>query len=195
MIDIFDLVMAAFHRAKADDDIGDSKSEIHRNRSQNLVDALARGFQNHYRSRNPKVRVFWSRNLEHKSEFKRKELLYDITVCEVEKTRSATGRALLSYVTKTHWIVESEIERDSRAAIIDMSKLVLGQSKNVLFIGPSVGPKDGYMDMLASVAKWCAGQRHLAVIDHPSKWKTGPRDPELYLWTSDEWLPDSRSVP
>jgi len=194
MLDIFDLVMDAFSGAKAKDDIGYLDREIHRNRSQNFVDVLALGFQRYDRSRNPKVHVFWSRNLAHRSDFNRKEFLYDITVCEVDKTRSATRRALLSYVTETYWIVESEFERNSRAAIIDMSKLVLGQSENALFIGPSVGPKEGFLEMLASVAKGCAGQTHLAVIDHPSKWKTGPRNPELYLWSRDEWLLDGRSV-
>ena len=184
----FDLIQDAFKEAKDKDDVGQSDREINRSRSQYFVDALARAFEGYYRRKNPKVQVFWSGNAAHKSDFKLKELLYDITVCEVDETLSATRRALLSYVTKTYWIVESEFERNSRSAIIDMSKLVLGRSENLLFIGPSVGPKKGYLDMLAKVAIGCDGSLHLALIDHPSEWKSEPRAPEVYSWTEKEWL-------
>ena len=193
MIDIFDLLKNAFNIAKGMDDSGDSDREMHRIRSQNLVDELARGFQRHYED-NPMVRVFWARNNKNQSSFNLKELLYDITVCEVDETPSATGRALMSFVTKTHWIIESEFERNSRAAIVDMSKLVLGQSENVLFIGPSVGPKEGYMDMLGNVARRCIGRVYLAIIEHPSRWKTHLSSPELYLWDGDAWSQEKFST-
>jgi hypothetical protein len=101
----------------------------------------------------------------------------------------------MSFITKTCWIVESEFERNSRAAIIDMSKLVLGHSENVLFIGPKVGPKDGYLDMLGNVAKRCQGRVHLAIIEHPREWTTDSSNPALYLWAGDEWSPHGLSVP
>lgn len=193
-MDPFNLVKTAFNEAKHENDVGQSDRKIHRNRSQNFVDALARAFKGYYESRNPKVHVFWSKNTAHESDFNLKELLYDIAVCEVDETRSASGRTLLSYVTKTYWIVESEFELNSRSAIVDMSKLVLGRSENLLFIGPSVGPKKGYLDMLAKVAIGCDGDLHLALIDHPSEWKSEPRDPELYLWAGNEWLQGSQST-
>lgn len=194
MIKTLDLLKNAFSIAIGLDDIGDSDREIHRIRSQNFVDLLARGFQTRYEG-NPAVRVFWSRNKANQSSFNLKELLYDITVCEVDETPSATGRTLLAFVTKTHWIVESEFERNSRAAIVDMSKLVLGQSENVLFIGPSVGPKDGYLDMLGIVARRCTGRVYLAIVEHPSEWKTHLSNPELYLWADDEWSQELLSAP
>ena len=193
MNEIRNLLENALAKATAKRDAGESDREIHRNRSQNLVDQIARGFQTRFGA-NPAVRVFWSRNASNQSDFNRKEFLFDIAVCEVKETPSATGRALLHFVTKTHWIVESEFEPNSRDAIVDMSKLVMGNSENVLFIGSAVGPKDGYLDMLGKVAKHCSGHTYLALIEHPSKWKPHTPKPEVYSWAGQEWSPMGPSV-
>jgi hypothetical protein len=113
--------------------------------------------------------------------------LFDIAACEVRESLSATGRAILHFVTKVHWIVESEFEPNSRDAIVDMSKLVMGDSENMLFIGPSVGKEDGYLGMLVEVARHCGGCAYLALIDHPSKWKRQTPKLEVYLWTGGRW--------
>jgi len=194
-MDPFRLLTRAFEEAQGKGDAGDSDGEIHRNRSRNLVDSLARGFQGYYRKIVPGVQVFWSGNDTHQSEFNLKELLFDIAVCEVDETPSATGRALLPYVKSTLWIVESEFERDSRSAIVDMSKLVMGRSENALFIAPTVGPKQGYLDMLAKVAVRCDCNLYLALIGHPSTWKSSPSIPEEYVWATNEWRPAGRSAP
>jgi|SRR3990172_3577690 len=194
MNEIRNLVENALAKATAKRDAGESDREIHRNRSQNLVDQIARGFQKRFEA-NPAVRVFWSRNTSNQSDFNRKEFLFDIAVCEVRETPSATGRALLHFVTKTHWIVESEFEPNSRDAIVDMSKLVMGKSENVLFIGSAVAPKDGYLDMLGKVASHCDGNTFLAMIDHPSRWKAHTSSLELYRWSIAGWVREGQSGP
>jgi len=186
MTEILDLLENALSKATGMNDAGESDREIHWNRSQNLVDQIARGFQKQFEA-NPAVRVFWSGNTANQTEFNRKEFLFDIAVCEVEETPSATGRALLHFVTKTHWIVESEFEPNSRDAIVDMSKLVMGKSENVLFIGSAVAPKDAYLDMLGRVARHCDGHTYLALIEHPGKWKTQTPRPEVYSWAGEKW--------
>ena len=194
MNEIRNLVENALAKATAKRDAGESDREIHRNRSQNLVDQIARGFQTRFGA-NPAVRVFWSRNAANETEFNRKEFLFDIAVCEVQETPSATGRALLHFVTKTHWIVESEFEPNSRDAIVDMSKLVMGNSENVLFIGSAVGPKPGYLDMLGKVAKHCSGHTYLALIEHPGKWKTQTPSLEVYCCSIAGWVREGQSGP
>lgn len=189
VINVFDLLLNSYNLATKADDISGSESQIHRHRSQNFVNTLAKGFQSGYKHHPGEVRVFWSANSKNRRAFNRKEFLFDIAVCEVKQTSSATRRTSLPFISKPLWIVESEFERNSRAAIVDMSKLVMGQSENALFIGPHVGPKAGYMTMMGNVARHNSGPIYLAILEHPSKWKTLTltSNIELYKWTKKGW--------
>jgi len=187
MFDIVVQLKKALATAARLPDKGKPDGAAHRARSQRFVGALARGFQDYFEGHDPPVRVFWSGNPENRADFNRKEFQYDIAVCEIGRALSASGRAMLSFVTKAHWLVESEFEHDSRAAIIDMSKLAVGDSENMLFIGPAVGPRDGYLAMLGQVAPHCHGQLYLAIVDHPSNWKKYPPNLELYGWVDNGW--------
>jgi hypothetical protein len=72
-----------------------------------------------------------------RAQFGMQELLFDVVVFEKGEV-VATGGELLCFVRKGLWIVESELARNSRQALYDFNKLVLGNATNKLFVGPQV---------------------------------------------------------
>ncbi len=163
-------------------------------RSRQWVNALAEEFEDRYDEK--LHRVFWQRNWGNREQFKLNELLFDLMVCSVssvESLRSASKR--LEFIDQCHWQVESEFERsDSRAVVIDMSKLVVGAAENKLFISAQRRNEQLELDLLrlcARIARRCSGNVYLAFVAHPAEWddvdKNDDRKPKLYEWLAGDW--------
>ncbi|MBK8015241.1 MAG: hypothetical protein IPK20_00140 [Betaproteobacteria bacterium] len=136
------------------------------------------------------------RSLEERSRVRRlfgmQELLYDISILQFDNVTSIRGQDLV-YLKRGLWIIESEMARDSRQALYDFNKLVLGNAQNVLFIGPQLNDSErhnGYLRVLKAPARNCASAPYLALIPHPDSWTIDTRSVKLYSWQGDEWSDD-----
>ncbi len=77
--------------------------------------------------------------------------------------------------------MESEFARDSRQALIDFNKLVLGSAHNKLFVGPQVSKVEQFIDVLKPAARACTRNVYVALIPHPAKWKNA--SDYVQLWS------------
>ena len=118
----------------------------------------------------------------HRREFGLNELLFDILVCETNQVISSDKKKLLTYVTKSIWQIESEFARNSREALYDFNKLVLGASENKLFIGPQVSNREGYLKTLEKPASHCNSNTYVALVPHPSDWKRESQDVHIWIF-------------
>ena len=92
---------------------------------------------------------------DHLGAFKLNETLCDVPVCETACVPDTEP----CYIKRSILHVECELARDTREALIDFSKLVVGAAEYKLFIGPIVyeSKRKGYMDALAIAARGCSG--------------------------------------
>lgn len=99
---------------------------------------------------------------------------------------SATNHQTLRHITRALWQIESEFAVDTREAIYDFNKLVLGSSERKLFIGPQVAKESDFLKPLGEAAKWCKSHTYVALIPHPDRWPLG--EPDVRLWKYEgEW--------
>ena len=77
---------------------------------------------------------------------------------------------------------------NKREALYDFNKLIMGQAKKKLFVGPRVQNEADYLRVLGEAARNCAGELFVALVPHPSKW---PADNEnsvrVWAWQSAQW--------
>ncbi len=170
--DIKQLLQESLVLAQAEPDKGDSTQKRNQNRSRSWVSILAAQLKAQY-STNSDIRVFSKYDKANRKDFGLNELLYDIVVCRVDEVASSTHKKKLYYIKDTIWQVESEFAHDSRQALIDFNKLVLGSAQNKLFIGSQVrkGKEDLLLNVLKPAARVCTGHVYVALIPHPAKWK------------------------
>ena len=133
-------------------------------------------------------RVFWKDNETNQQHFDLNELLFDIMVCSVSMTDSLQHRPTpLEFIAECHWQVESEINiEDTRKAVVDMSKLVLGSAESKLFVAGHRRRRDDVLNQWARIASCCSGRLFLLFISHPCDW-AGPKPPQLYEWSDKGW--------
>ena len=172
---------------------GNSNGVIHRNRSANWVCCLGREFQHLY-SKTSKYRVFWKGNDGNRKEFKMNEFLFDVMVGRIKQTKSQQhSPSSLDYIAKCEWAIESELNRsDSREVIIDMSKLVVADAKNKLFVAShrSNGGEEKLLKQCMPVAEACRGTVYFCFISHPEDWDETPKPPRLHVLSPGSvWLP------
>ena len=159
---------------------------VHQEMSRAWVEALADALRNSYPSEDS-VHVF-SKGFEgNAADFGVNELLYDILVCRTGTVLSAKQGKELLYFTECIWQIESELARDSKQAILDFNKLVVGSAKKKLFIGPKVNDAEAYIEVLLPAAKVCDGDVYVALIPHPDEWLEEQQSVRL-------WKLDSRWV-
>ena len=180
------LVEAAFGNAQQMPDDGDTASLIHRNRSKQFVEALARQFREHYKD-NDTIRVLSKHYELHRAEFGLNELLFDVLVCDTSTVHSARDSASLRYVAKALWAVESEFARDTRQAIFDFNKLVLAAAESKLFVGPIVTDESAFLEPLLAPAAMCGGEVFVALVPHPSDWHLAGTSAHLYGLQGSQW--------
>ena len=182
-----DLILRSFQKAKKAQFLNQAQQDLHRKRSQEWVKILAQNFRKYYSNKDNAVSVFSEDFGEHRAEFKVNELLYDIAVCRVGTTPSAQKETPLTYIQEALWVVESEMARDSREAIIDFSKLVMGSAQNKLFIGPKVNNQGNFNKVLLAPAGNCSGTVYLAIIPHPEDWDKRDDEPEVFILSGGSW--------
>ena len=178
--DIKQLLQKSLILAQAEPDKGKSRQEINQNRSRCWVNTIAKQLENLYHSELD-IRIFSKYDDSHRKDFGLNELLYDVVVCRVGEVPSATHKKTLYFIKETIWQVESELARDSRQALVDFNKLVLGSAYNKLFIGPQVSDAERFINVLKPAARACSGNVYVALIPHPAKWK-GTGD-YVQLWS------------
>jgi len=177
--------------------MGLNNGALHRERSRQFVEQLRLGLIGQY-SNLKNVRGFSKHIGGETLEFGMSELLYDVVVLEYDFTNSGRSDKELVYVTRALWLVESELAANKREALYDFNKLVIGNSENLLFVGPvlksSIEHSD-YLRVLGEAAKNCSGRLFLALIPRPSEWETATRDMvTAWEWAGekDKWVPLSR---
>ena len=190
--DLYELILSAWsntlkNKAKTRSTAQKPGGQVNYEASGIWIDCLGKGFREYYD--NEDYQVFWKGNRNNVGEFGLSELLFDISVCKVEKVLSIKRRAQLSYVSKCYWQVESELnDSDSREITKDFSKLVMGQSCNKLFISSYQGDNQVEVrKMCAPIARHCTGKLHLCFIDHPRNWGSKFERPVLLEWEEDDW--------
>jgi len=184
--EVMNLIHASFSIATTQQVEGKSKRLLHQNRSRIWVKILAQQFQHQYEN-DSDLRVFSKHNYSNRKDFGLNELLYDIVVCRVGKVKSAVHKKTLYYVKDVIWQVESEFARDSRQALIDFNKLVLGSAKNKLFIGSQVGDATSFLDVLRPAAKVCQGDVFTSLIPHPRDWNNNSNLIQTWRFGREEW--------
>lgn len=174
--------------------LGDSDQVANTRRARVWVDALAREFAEEYDR--PNFHVFWKFNPSEKNPIcgKLKELLFDIVVCQLGDTESLELKPRgLKFVSQSHWLVESEFEKNTREILLDLSKLVLGAAKYKMFVASHRRKKMEHdlLDRLAPIARCCSSSLFFTFVSHPEEWfSDGQCKPVIYRWSveSDSWL-------
>ena len=121
-------------------------------------------------------------NYSNRKDFGLNELLYDILVCKVGDVESSIHKKRLCFIKEVLWQVESEFAHNTRSALIDFNKLVLGSGRNKLFIASQVkkGTENSFLSVLKPAAGYCMGDVYVAMIPHPSHWVDAEDD--VHLW-------------
>lgn len=162
-------------------------AQLHRKHSENWINALAEQFQGEYPLRS-NFRVFWKDNPGNRSDFGLNEFLYDISVCEVTSVELVLQGKQLTFVRNAIWQVEFEFAKDSRQALFDFSKLVVGSGQNKLFISPQVSKEDEFLRVLREPASFCTGTVYLSMVPHPREWKIASSDIKLWRMKDGIWV-------
>ena len=163
-----------------------SRGQTHKDWSIAWIDSLGKSFQDYYSNKDQ--RVFWKNNRGN-NDSGLSELLFDISVCQIECVESIAQGRPLPYISKCLWQVESEFnKRNSREITKDFSKLVMGRSKNQLFVSTYQGrSQEQALYMLSKIASCCKGNLYLCFVEHPDKWSNCPNSPSLFRWEGNDW--------
>ncbi|MGP8330178.1 MAG: hypothetical protein ACT6FF_07670, partial [Methanosarcinaceae archaeon] len=183
---IYQMVIKAYSSAKKVEFSG-SEKEINSARSKRWIENLADELKLQYST--PDYRVFSSGNDENRASFKINELLFDISVVKIGTIASASKRKDLEYVECSEWQIESEFHKhDSRASIIDFSKLVMGSAKNKLLILPeSKAISSWALNELIKAIPADGTNYYLAFVRHPSEWLTSSVLPRVFIFENRTW--------
>ncbi|MCU8029606.1 MULTISPECIES: hypothetical protein [Shewanella] len=159
---------------------------FHAARSKAWVKNIAASFREEYVQ--TEYRVFSADYSDNRSEFKLNELLFDISVVNVKSIPSASNKKQLIYVNKMEWAIESEFQRsDSRASIIDFSKLAMARSENkLLILSQSKSIKNWALSILSGAVPEDGDNYFLAFVPHPESWDEDMKV-ELYSHGKDGW--------
>lgn len=181
------LISRAFATANSRKHTAKTPGDLNRKMSQCFVACLADELVERYRDR-PNVTVMANHIDRNRVAFGMNEMMFDVVAFEWDTVQSAAQRKPLSFVTKGLLAVESEMAKDTRGAIYDFNKLVLGAAEEKLFIGPVVANGNAYRETLKAVARNCRGRLQLAHIPHPEDWgRLGEDAIELWAWEEGDW--------
>ena len=210
--DVKDMIVRAWENAREstqDAGNGDEK-DVHTDRSKAWVCALAKELEHRCKKDGEDIRVFWKGMEEGDKDFEgRKELLFDVSVCQVKSTVSFHDRQTpRHFVDNCLWLVESEFDSASMAIIVDLSKLVMGSSKMKLFVagmplwnswkGKSANDleklvKDREKEILKmckEAANRCGEHFYFCFIPHPKVWHKPcieEYEPSIWVLKKDRW--------
>jgi hypothetical protein len=179
--DVKQLLNEALEQAQSEPDSGETQQKINLNRSRNWVKALAEQFKKRYEG-DPEIRIFTRTDYSNRKDFKLNELLHDVLVCKVGEVESSVHKKKLPFIKEVLWQIESEFAHNTRSALIDFNKLVLGSGENKLFIASKVkkGTESSFLGVLQPAAGYCTGDVYVCMIPHPARWVD--KDNEVHLW-------------
>jgi hypothetical protein len=115
------------------------------------------------------------------SQWDRWELMYDVSVVELEWLDAAYANRKVPIVQRAIWLVESEVARDGTQVAEDFSKLRLGKSENRLFIAArTLRERDSrrWLDFFARASIGIDGPVYVGLV--PS-YSANQRDSEKWL--------------
>lgn len=163
-----------------------NKKKDHSLRSKDWIECLAEEFRKELSS--SEFRVFSAGHSGNRKEFKLNEFLFDISVVKIKTIPSASGKKNLTYVAGMEWAIESEFQKsDSRASIIDFSKLIISSANKKLLILPdSHNLKKWALSTLCNAIEDTQGNYFLAFVPHPADWNQKSKI-ELYEYKVKEW--------
>lgn len=122
-------------------------------------------------------------------EFNMNEFLYDLLIAKVGETKSKDGKRSLKYMKEAIWIVESEFSENSHESVIDFSKLVIGNARHKLFVGPYIEKSNKLLQRVLkrpARAASISGNCYLGLVPHPKDWcEYGPEF--VKCWTFDRY--------
>lgn len=176
--DVQALVERALTTARAESLSAATPMELHAGRSHAFVRALAEALRARYVD--PDIVSLCKYDDRDRARIGMRELLHDVSVCRVAPVPSAVHGKTLWYVADPLWQIESELARDSRQALVDFNKLVLGSARYKLFVGPQVANPGAFVDVLRPAAARCVGQVFAALIPHPDSWDNA--GPNVQVW-------------
>ncbi len=181
--DVKQLLQEALQQAQSEPDTGETTQKINLNRSRYWVKALAEQFKKRYEG-DSEIRVFSKTDPSHRKDFGLNELLHDVVVCRVGEVESSVRGKTLLFIKEVLWQIESEFAHDSRKALVDFNKLVLGSGENKLFIGSQVkkGEENSFLSVLQPAARYCTGDVYVCTIPHPSNWADSDNDVHLWIF-------------
>lgn len=187
MKQVMKMIRSALSSAMKLEETTESPMQLHRERSRNWVEFLAGEFRNYYHD-DLSTRVFSKHYDGNREEFLLNELLFDICVCRVGEVASNKHKKKLYYIKDVLWQIESEFAKNSRQALVDFNKLVLGAAKNKLFIGPHVHNTESFVKVLQAPASVCSGSVFLCLLPHPAQWDIGNNAPiNLWEFSNGQW--------
>lgn len=186
-VNIEELLNISFSKVTSEPIEAKSRTDLHSRRSQLWVDSLANQFKLFF-IEDDDIRVFSKRDYTNRGEFGLNELLYDVVVCRVGIVESAKQKKTLHYIRAVLWQVESEFAKDSRQALFDFNKLVLGSARNKLFIGPQVSDNQSFIEVLLPAANACQGRVFLALVPHPDSWNEGKKNIDIWRLEEGMWM-------
>ncbi len=177
--------------AEARNDMADHQEsdlgKLHRRRSLEFVERLSDCLLACYPS-SASVASLSKHHSDYRREFGMNELLFDVAVVEYGEVAAAKSTKRLSYAERGLWLVESEMAKNSREALFDFNKLVLGAADNLLFVGPHVANSSAYLGVLGPAAQHCRGNVYVALIPHPKEWYSEyPESAVVWQWRGREW--------
>ncbi len=150
------------------------------------MESVAEAFRAAYLS-DSDIRVFSKYCDNHREDFGLNELLYDVCVCRIGTCTSARQGKTLCYVREALWQIESEYAANSRQALFDFNKLVLGSAANRLFAGPAVNDVDSFLNTLLPAARCCSGTVYVALTPHPKDWTDRLDTPRIWQLRDAGW--------
>jgi hypothetical protein len=161
----------------------DPRKSINQQRSAAWVEALAEQFRKRYLNEKD-VRVFSRQYTSNRGSFGLNEMLHDVCVCRVKTVPSPVHRKDLEYIETPLYQVESEFSRNSRAVLVDFSKLTLGSARYKLLVTSQRRDPDQFLSFLIPAARRCPGTVLVAMIPHPETWDEP--DPAVRVWKFDD---------
>ena len=154
-------------------------------RSATWVNCLAEEFNTRYSDSVGNFRTFWKGNCCNQEAFRKNEFLFDIVVARIQQTPSQQHQPKpLDYISGCEWAIESELnESDSREVIIDMSKLVVADARDKLFVTSQRSNirEERLLEQCRPIAEACRGTVYFCFIAHPKYWDKTPKPPRLHI--------------
>lgn len=174
------------YREAVDENITDlDLQKQNKSRSKRFLSILTDKLQTYFSDKSNTV-VF-SIEKENKS-FKRNEFIFDVHVCECDKTISMVHKRGIPFIVKSVIEIESEFESNLSDTISDFNKLVCGKAEMKIIIFPFAKKPDNYLFPLKIIARNINESLWAILLPHPKYWKKEKAIKyAVYQWTKNAW--------